>query len=1067
MKISHFFIERPIFAAVISIVIVLLGAIAYPLLPVAQYPEIVPPTVVVSAQFPGASAEDGANLVAEPIEEQINGVEDMLYMSSQSTGDGRVAITITFKLGTDLDKAQVLVQNRVSVALPRLPAQVQLTGVVVRKSSPDLLLAVHLTSPDHSLDRDYIGNYFTLNIRDQLLRIPGVGDLTIRGPRDFSIRVWIDPNKAAERGLDAEDITQALSRSNVQVAAGTVNQDPSEGGGGAYQLNIETKGRLTSPEEFANVVIKRDSDGRVTRVSDIGRVELGAQDYTTEAHLNEDDAILIAVQQLPGSNAVQTADLIQQKVAELSKTFPPGLKANIVYNPTQYVEESLKEVRKTLLEALILVVIVVIVFLQSWRAAIVPVLAIPISLVGTFAMMLAAGFSLNNLSMFGLVLAIGIVVDDAIVVIENVERRIREGDDPRTAAHRSMDEVGGALVGIALVLCAVFVPAGLISGITGQFYRQFALTIATATLISLLVSLTLSPALAALVMKPHEEVHEEDLPAWRRPLHRGAEKFNQGFTWLSDHYGRLTGRLVKLLLIMLLIYGGLLLLTGWRIAATPTGFIPDQDQGSLIVAAKLPEGTSLRRTDEISKQLVKVIDATPGVLATSATTGVDATSNTAASNSMQIYVVLDAYGARAKHHQTIAAMIAAIEKATAPYVDADIKVIPPPSVRGIGTAGGFKLIVEDRGKAGMKALDQATQTVIAATGAGGGDGKSQADNVLTRVFTSFNTRTPRLHADIDREKAEIMGVQDSQIFAAMQTYLASSYINDFNYLGRTYQVRAQADWPYRATDADISQLKIRTASGAMAPLGSFVTVTQGTGPYRVARYNMYPAAEVQGSAAQGRSSGEALAAMEKVAQQSLPPGFNTEWTELAYQQEMAGNTGYIVFAMAVVFAFLVLAALYESATLPLAVLLIVPMCLLAAMLGVNLMALDNNILTQVGLIVLVGLAAKNAILIIEFAKQDEDDGQEVREAAVNAAKTRLRPILMTSFAFILGVAPLAFASGAGAEMRRALGTAVFFGMIGVTVFGLIFTPVFYVAMRKLSSKLPQPKQAPGAEPQPQ
>uniref|UniRef100_UPI00157758B2 efflux RND transporter permease subunit n=1 Tax=Sphingomonas bacterium TaxID=1895847 RepID=UPI00157758B2 len=722
MRISHFFIERPIFAAVISIVIVLLGAIAYPLLPVAQYPEIVPPTVVVSAQYPGASAEAVADQVAEPIEEQVNGVEDMLYMTSQSTGDGRMQITITFKLGTDLDKAQVLVQNRVAVAQPRLPSQVQSTGVIVRKSSPDLLLAIHFTSPDKSLDRDYIGNYVTLNIRDQLLRIKGVGDLTIRGPRDFSIRIWIDPNKAAERGLDAEDITAALQRSNVQVAAGTVNQNPTEEGGGAYQLNIQTKGRLTKPEEFGDVIIKRDADGRVTRVSDIARVELGAQDYTTEAHLNDDDAVLAAVQQLPGSNAIETANAIRQKIAELGKTFPPGLKAQIVYNPTQYVAESLKEVRKTLAEALLLVILVVMLFLQSWRAAVVPVLAIPISLIGTFAMMLAAGFSLNNLSMFGLVLAIGIVVDDAIVVIENVARRIEEGDDPRTAAHRSMDEVGGALIGIALVLCAVFVPAGMISGITGQFYRQFALTIATATLISLLVSLTLSPALAALLMKPHKDVKAEDLPAWRRPLHRGAELFNRGFDRLGDRYGSLTGRLVKMLLLMFIVYGGLLLITGWRIAATPTGFIPDQDQGSLIVAARLPEGTSLRRTDAVSKRLVKAIRATPGVFAISATVGVDATSNTAASNSAQIYVVLDPYDDRSKHKQTIAAMQAAVEKSTADIIDADVKVIPPPSVRGIGTAGGFKLVVEDRGKAGIKALDQAAAQLIAATGAGGGAG---------------------------------------------------------------------------------------------------------------------------------------------------------------------------------------------------------------------------------------------------------------------------------------------------------------------------------------------------------
>ena len=1056
MRISHFFIERPIFAAVVAFAIVLVGAIAYPLLPTAQFPEIAPPTVTITATYPGASASTLAEEVAEPIEEQINGVEDMIYMSSQSTGDGRMQITVTFKLGTDLDKAQVLVQNRVAIAQPRLPQQVQQTGITVRKSTPDLLLAIHFTSPDKSLDRQYIGNYVLLNVRDAMLRIQGVGDYITRGDRDFAIRVWIDPARAAQRNLDAEDITAALQRSNVQVAAGSLNVQPTQAGGGQYQFDIQTEGRLTKPEEFANIVIKRDQYGNITRIRDIGRVELGAQQYVTSAYLNDDTALLLGLLQLPGSNAIKTEKAIRQKLAELQKGFPPGLKADIVYDPVEFIAESLSEVKKTLFEALALVVVVVIVFLQSWRAAVVPLLAIPISLVGTFAMMLAAGFSLNNLSMFGLVLAIGIVVDDAIVVVENISRLIEEGHGPREAAHMTMDEVGGALVGIALVLCAVFIPAAAISGITGQFYRQFALTIATATLISLLVSLTLSPSMAALLMRPKQEGENKDRqPRWRRPFTRGAELFNKGFDKLSDKYGGLTARLVKLLLVMFLVYGGLIAIAGWRVAATPTGFIPDQDQGVLLLAGRLPEGSSLARSEQVGMEINKAVLSAPGVAAISLGPGVDATSNTNASNAVQAYIILKSFAER--HHDGLTAqgITDDLQKRTAGILGADVKVLQLPPVRGIGTAGGFKMIVEQtKGEANYDKLDQVVQKIVAA---------SQGDPDLAKVFTSFNTKTPRYYADIDREKAQVLGVTDDQVFSALQTYLASSYINDFNYLGYTFQVRAQADWPYRLDGANLGELKARSSSGTMVPLSAFVTLQRGTDAYRAPRYQLFPAAEIQGSATPGHSSGQALQAMARIAQRELPDGFRYEWTEIAYQQVNAGNTGYVVFALAVVFVFLVLAALYESVTLPLAVLLIVPMCLLAAFIGVDLRGMDNNILTQVGLIVLVGLAAKNAILIVEFAKQDEDNGQESEEAAVSAARTRLRPILMTSFAFILGVIPLAFATGAGSEMRQALGTAVFFGMIGVTVFGLLFTPAFYVATMKLSRKLPQPKQAPKSE----
>jgi HAE1 family hydrophobic/amphiphilic exporter-1 len=1055
VRISHFFIERPIFAAVVAIFIVLVGGIAYPLLPTAQFPEIAPPTVTITATYPGASAATLAEEVAEPIEEQINGVEDMLYMSSQSTGDGRMQITVTFKLGTSLDKAQVLVQNRVAIAQPRLPQQVQQTGVTVRKSTPDLLLAIHFTSPDHSLDRQYIGNYVLLNVRDKLLRAEGVGDYITRGDRDFSIRVWIDPARAAQRQLNASDITDALSRSNVQVAAGSLNVQPTQNGGGEYQLDVQTEGRLTRPDEFANIVIKRDANGNVTRIRDIGRVELGAQQYVTSAYLNDDTALLLGLLQLPGSNALKAAEAVQAKLKDLQKDFPPGLKANIVYNPTEFIAESLTEVKKTLFEALLLVVVVVILFLQSWRAAVVPLLAIPISLVGTFAMMLAAGFSLNNLSMFGLVLAIGIVVDDAIVVVENISRLIEEGKDPRQAAHDTMDEVGGALIGIALVLCAVFIPAAAISGITGQFYRQFALTIATSTLISLLVSLTLSPSMAALLMRPKQKDEDKEQPRWRRPFTRGAELFNKGFDKLSDKYGQATAKLVRVLGIMFIIYAVLIVIAGWRVVATPTGFIPDQDQGTLLLAGRLPEGSSLARSEAVGMQINKAVLSAPGVLAISLAPGVDATSNTNASNAVQAYIILKPFADRRKQGLTVQGIIDDLQKRTAGLLDADVKVLMPPPVRGIGTAGGFKLIVEQtKGEADYTKLEQVVQKII---------DKASSDPDLTKVFTSFNTKTPRYFADIDREKAQILGVTDDQVFSTLQTYLASSYINDFNYLGYTFQVRAQADWPYRLDGSDLGQLKARSATGTMVPLSSFVTLQRGTDAYRAPRYQLYPAAEIQGSAPAGKSSGQAIAAMEKIAKAELPDGFSYEWTEIAYQQVNAGNTGYIVFALAVLFVFLVLAALYESVTLPLAVLLIVPMCLLAAFVGIDLRGMDNNILTQVGLIVLVALAAKNAILIVEFAKQDKDDGEETEEAAVSAARTRLRPILMTSLAFILGVIPLAFAHGAGAEMRQALGTAVFFGMIGVTLFGLLFTPVFYVATTKLSERLPAPKQAPKSE----
>ncbi len=1058
MRLSHFFIDRPVFAAVLAILITLVGAIAFPTLPVAQYPQIAPPTVNISATYPGASAEVLAETVATPIEEQLNGVDDMLYLSSNATADGHLTITVTFKLGTDLNTDQVLVENRLQAAEAQLPAEVRNIGVTVRKSTPDILMAVHMYSPDNSLDQQYVANYVGLHVRDALLRVYGVGDINSRAARDYAMRIWIDPDKAAARNLTVDEVVAALQANNVQVAAGSVGAPPFEGGRPSSQLEIQTLGRLTTPAQFSDIVIKRDDQGRLTRVSDIARVQLGAADYTTNAYLGYVDAgkahmqsaVALGLQQLPGTNALQTAEGVKAAMQKLKQNFPPGLDYKIIYNPTEFVQESINEVYKTLFIALALVVVVVMVFLQSWRASLIPVLAIPVSLVGTFAVMKAAGFSLNNLSLFGLVLAIGIVVDDAIVVVENVERHLRQGVNPREAAHVSMDEVGGALIGIALVLVAVFVPTAFVSGISGQFYRQFALTIAVATLISLIVSLTLSPAMAALILKSHDqEAHANKRhKSWEKPFVGFASWFNATFDKTSSRYAGLVHKVVRTTVLMLVLYVGLLALTGWRLAATPQGFIPLQDQGNVIVSVIMPPGTSLARTDAVVQDVARRVLGTPGVVAASVYAGVDATTQTTSSSAGQMYVIFSPFGERSKHHQSSDSIIAELKKRTSGIVDADIRFIQQPPVRGLGAAGGFKMIVEDQNGQGYAALERATQGLAAAAGHTTGIGQA---------FSPFNTKTPRIHADVDREKAETLGVKSSQVFNTLQTYLGSSFVNDFNFLGRTFQVLAQADGPYREDEATIAGLKTRSISGTMVPLGSVVTLKRETGPYRAFRYNLYPAAEIQGDAAAGTSSGAALDQMEKAARANLPDGFGFEWTDIAYQQKQAGNTGILVFGMSVVFVFLLLAALYESVTLPLSVILIVPMCLLAAMLGVNLMGQDNNILTQIGLVVLIGLAAKNAILIVEFARQGEvEHGHDRMTAAEEAGRTRLRPILMTSFAFILGVIPLAFARGAGAEMRQALGVAVFFGMIGVTVFGLLFTPVFYVVCRNLSDRLPKP-----------
>ncbi|OHB31348.1 MAG: RND transporter [Phenylobacterium sp. RIFCSPHIGHO2_01_FULL_69_31] len=1049
MRFSRFFIDRPVFAAVISVIIILVGAFAYPSLPIAQYPEIAPPTITVTASYPGASAEVIADTVATPLEQEINGVEDMLYMSSSSTSDGLLTITLTFKLGTDLDNAQVLVQNRVASAEPRLPEDVRRLGVVTRKASPDLLMVIHLYSPDGTRSPDYISNYALLQVRDRLARLDGVGDARIFGARDYAMRVWIDPDKAAAHNLTAGEIVGVLRAQNVQVAAGAVGQAPFSAQGSAFELNVNTQGRLTDPAQFADIIVKNDAGGRLVRISDVARVELGAQDYRVNAYLDRGQkAVAIGISQRPGSNALATADTVLKTMEELGPNFPPGLKYTVIYNPTEYVAESINEVRKTLFEAVILVVLVVIVFLQTWRAAIIPVVAIPVSLVGAFAVMAGFGASLNNLSLFGLVLAIGIVVDDAIVVVENVERNLAAGMTPREAAYRTMDEVGGALIAIALVLVAVFVPTAFITGISGQFYKQFAITIASATMISCLVSLTLSPAMAALVLRAHPE-HPVPAKGWRRPFQLFGWKFNEVFAKLSDRYGRLTALTVRRGVIMLAVYAVLLLFTVWRFSATPTGFIPAQDQGYFIAVVQLPPGSSLARTDAVVKQVVNTAMDTKGVEHAAAFVGLDGTTFTNAPNAGTIFLPLTPFHERGAEGIKAQAVLDDLRQKLGQIAGANVLVIQPPPVSGIGTGGGWKLMIEDRQGKGYRALEQATVDLMM-------QGNKQDE--LTSVFTLFNTSTPRLWAEIDRDKAQMAGVPPEQVFETLSVYLGSAFVNDFNYLGRTYRVTAQADAPYRDEASDIARLQTRSLSGAMVPLGSVATVRDDSGPYRVVRYNLYPAAELQGDTKPAYSSGQALDRVEALAKARLPEGFGYEWTELAYQQKTAGNTGAIAFGLAVVFVFLLLAAQYESVTLPLAIILIVPMCLLAAILGVNLRGFDNNILTQIGLVVLIGLAAKNAILIVEFAKQAEERGLSRWDAAVEAAHTRLRPILMTSFAFILGVLPLVIASGPGAEMRQALGTAVFFGMIGVTAFGLLFTPAFYVMCRFISDRLWKPQE---------
>jgi multidrug efflux pump len=1038
MGFSRFFIDRPIFAAVLSILTVLLGSIAYVSLPTAQYPEVVPPTIVVRASYPGAPPEVIAATVATPIEQEVNGVEDMLYMASQSTTDGQMALTITFQLGTDLDKAQVLVQNRVAIAEPRLPEEVRRLGVTTIKTSPDLLMVVHLLSPNQRFDQLYIGNFALIQVRDVLARIPGVGDVSLFGLREYSMRVWLDPARLASRSLTAGDVVQALREQNIQVASGTVGQPPAPSGV-AFQLPVNTLGRLLDTEQFEQIVVKTGADGRLTRVGDVARIELGARDYAVNSYLDNQPAVAMAILQRPGSNALATADAVQRGMKELSASFPEGLEYRIVYNPTVFVRESIDAVIDTLYEAVGLVVLVVLLFLQSWRASLIPLLAIPVSLVGTFAAMAVFGFSLNMLSLFGLVLAIGIVVDDAIVVVENVERHIAAGLPPREAARKAMDEVTGAVIAIAFGLSAVFIPTAFLGGIAGQFYRQFALTIAVSTMLSAFNSLTLSPALCALLLQPHDARKDWFGRLWDRVLGRFFAAFNRGFERLSGGYGRAVGWWVRRSALGLAVYLLLVVLGGIGFRTVPTGFIPAQDKGYLIVAIQLPDGASLERTDAVVRHASDVILATPGVQYTVAFAGFSGATRANAANAGAIFVGPRPFEERVAHGPTAEQLLATLAERLGAIQDADIFVIPPPPVQGLGTSGGFKLLVQDRAGRGAQALQEATDTYVEA---------ASHDPDVSGVFSTFRAETPQLYADVDRVKAQKLNVSLANVFDTLQVYLGSVYVNDFNLFGRTFQVRTQAEGSFRAEPEDIIRLKTRNVAGGMVPMGSVLNVRWRNGPDRIVRYNMFPAAEVQGNAAPGGSQGAAIAAMERLAATTLPPGLGIDWTDIAYQAKLAGNTALFVFPLCVVFVFLVHAAEYESWSLPLAIILIAPLCLPFALGGVWLRGIDNNLITQIGFVVLIGLAAKNAVLIVEFARQQHEEGKDRFAAAVEAARLRLRPILMTSLAFILGVLPLARATGPGAEMRQALGTAVFSGMLGVTLFGLFLTPIFYVVLSR-------------------
>ena len=1051
MNFSYFFIRRPIFAGVLSVLIFVVGLIALFRLPISEYPEVTPPQIVVRAVYPGANPKTISETVAVPLEQQLNGVENSLYIFSQATSDGVMTLTVTFKLGTDIDQAQVLVQNRVSQALPKLPEEVRRLGVLTIKSTPDLTMVVHLTS-DGTYDDIFVRNYATLQVKDVLARIPGVGQVQIFGSGDYAMRVWLDPDKVAARSLTASDVVNAIREQNIQVAAGAVGQQPLASPVG-FELQINTQGRLVTEEEFGKIILKSGPHGETVRLRDVARIELGAGEFALRSQVNNRSAVALPIFQQPGSNALELPKNVRKPRAELKKNFPAGMDFRVVYDPTVFVSKSIDAVIHTLFEAILLVVLVVLLFLQTWRASIIPLVAVPVSLVGTFAVMSALGFSINALSLFGLVLAIGIVVDDAIVVVENVERNIALGLSPYDATRRAMEEVTGPIVATALVLCAVFIPTAFISGLSGQFYKQFAITIAISTVISAFNSLTLSPALSAVLLRGHHEKQDVVSRVISKLFGWLFGPFNRFFERASSAYARGVARVIRRGAICLVVYGGLLFLTGKVFQAVPSGFIPEQDKQYLICVAQLPDAASLDRTDAVMRRMTDLALKVPGVASSVAFPGLSPNGFTASPNSGITFITLKPFEERQSHDLSANEIRARLIQEFASIQEARTLVINAPPVNGLSTGGGFKLYIEDRQNLGGDALYGTTWGII---------GRCYQTNVLQGVYSTYQINVPQLDASVDRDKAKSQGVPLQNLFETMQIYLGSLYVNDFNRFGRTFKVVAQADAPFRARPDDLTRLKTRNERGQMVPLGTLMTVREAYGPDRVMRYNGYPAAEINGAPAPGYSSGQAEAFIETLVHAGMPPGMAMEWTELAYQQRLAGNTGILVFPLCILLVFLVLAAQYESLSLPLAIILIVPMCLLSAMVGVLLQGGDNNIFTQIGLIVLVGLACKNAILIVEFAKAAQDRGQGIVDAALEACRLRLRPILMTSIAFIAGVFPLVTSHGAGAEMRRAMGVAVFAGMIGVTVFGLFLTPVFYTVIMKIAARFTRPASPPPA-----
>jgi len=1055
VNISRAFIDRPVFAAVLSIAIFVAGLIAIPFLPVSEYPDVVPPSIVVTANYPGANPKVIAETVAAPLEEQINGVENMLYMSSQAMSDGVLNVTVTFKIGTDPELAETQVQNRVQRALPRLPAEVRQIGVITQKQSPNLTMVVHLLSPDARYDELYLRNYAVLNIRDKLRRIPGMGDTFVFGAGDYAMRIWLDPNKLASRGLSASDVVRAIQEQNQQVAAGVVGAPPAAPGT-EFQLSVNTQGRLSTEAEFGAIIVRTSADGGILRLRDVARIELAASEYSLRSLLDNKPAVALVVFQAPLSNAIALSNDVRDTMEGLKKDFPGGMDYQIVYDPTRFVQQSINAVIATLVEAVLLVVVVVIVFLKTWRASVIPLLAVPVSIIGTFAVMLLAGFSINTLTLFGMVLAIGIVVDDAIVVVENVERNIGMGLSPKAASYRAMQEVSGPIIAIALTLCAVFVPIAFISGLTGQFYRQFSLTIAISTVISAINSLTLSPALAALLLRGHDAPKDWLTRTMDALFGWFFRAFDAVFQRSGFAYTCAVRRLLRVKTLVVIVYVGLLWVTWQAFQWVPSGFIPSQDKQYLIGFAQLPDGASLDRTEQVLRKMTDIVLATPGVENAVGFPGLSINGFMNAPNAALMFVGLDAFDKRTTPELSGPALAQQVNIQMGGIQDAFIAFFTPPPVDGLGTIGGFKLQLEDQAGLGDEAMYQALQGVLM---------KAWQTPELAGVFSSYQINVPQLNAAIDREKAKQMGIDLNDLFSTLQIYLGSLYVNDFNRFGKTYRVVVQADAQYRSRAEDIAQLKTRNAAGEMVPLGAVLDVEQAFGPDRAIRYNAFPSADINGAAAPGVSSGQARTVMEGLLRDTLPRGIAFEWTELTYQEILAGNTAVLVYPLCALLVMLVLAALYESFRLPLAIILIVPLCMLFAILGVWYTGGDKNIFTQIALFVLMGLACKNAILIVEFARELEIHDPTIGpvKAALEACRLRLRPILMTSIAFIMGVLPLVLSSGAGAEMRHAMGVAVFSGMLGVTLFGLFLTPVFYVL---LSKRPPQPPVATMTEEEP-